>query len=218
MLRRLAFAALLGAALLGASVDGPPTPGASDTSAPRVGLVGWPAAWRNGDRLTRIETCLAGSLRRHAPGVELVSQRDVRAAVYPLLQPSTEPGSEEAFGELLARADVQQRFAALGLRYIVAYAGGTKRQELKGAALCGYTGCLGYAWQDEESWLDAALWDVRSGSRVAAEDVTAAGRSTIPVYALPILISAGSLEHACDALGEKLAERIRETAAPSSGP
>jgi len=213
-------APLLAAVLLathpGVAADAPACPSA--TTAPVcIGIVGWPASARHYDELQRLEACLARSISRRAPSVVVVSQRQVREALYPLLEPETEPATEEAFGQLLARRDVQARLEALDLRFVVAFANGTRREAPKGAVLCSY-GCIGYGWQVEQTHLDAALWDLKLAARMGVADATTRGRSITPAFVLPVFIAAQSLNEACDNIGLKIAEQLKAAMKPAAGP
>jgi hypothetical protein len=214
-------APLLAAALLaahpGVAADAPACPTAT-TAPPCIGVVGWPASARHYDELQRLEACLVRSISRHAPSVAVVSQRRVRDALYPLLEPETEPATEEAFGQLLVRRDVQLRLEALGLRFVVAYTGGTHREAPKGGVLCGYGGCIGYGWQVEESHLDAALWDLKLAARMGVADAKTQGLSIMPAFVLPVFIAARSLDQACENIGYKMAEQVKAAMRPAAGP
>jgi hypothetical protein len=213
-------APLLVAALLavhpGVAADAPacPTTGAAPLC---IGIVGWPASARHYDELQRLEACLVRSISRRAPGIVVVSQRRVREALYPLLEPETEPATEEGFGQLLTRRDVQARLKALNLRFVVAFTGGTRREAPKGAVLCSY-GCFGYEWQVEQTHLDAALWDLKLAARMGVADANTRGRSIMPAFVLPVYIAAQSLNEACDNIGSKIAQQLKAAMEPAAGP
>lgn len=215
--RALLLAAALMAAHSGAAADAPACPAAT-TAALCIGVVGWPASAQHYDELQRLEACLVRSISRRAPGIAVVSQRRVREALYPLLEPETEPATEEAFGQLLARPDARARLEALGLRFVVAFSGGTHREAQKGAVLCGDGGCFGYAWQAEGSHLDAALWDLSLAARTGGAEANTQGLAIMPAIVLPVFIAAHSLDQACENVGYKMAEQVKAAMKAETGP
>lgn len=185
----------------------------------RVGLVGWPLD--PADALhaltSELETCLAEHIRATAPEVAVVTQREVRDALFPLLEPATQPETEAAFAAMLARDDVRARLQAHDLGYLVAYAGGTRKEEWSGAILCGAGygggGCLGFAWRGETTRIDAALWTLDGKPLVRVEPSEARATSIMPAFGLPVPIIANSSREACHALGTRIAAAIRQAAA-----
>jgi hypothetical protein len=189
----------------------------SDVSVSRIALVGWPLLDPS-DGSTKVEACLRRAIATDLPGTDFVGQQMVRESLYPLLQRSTQPQDEEAFAELMARADVQARLRGLGAEHLVAFAGGMDPGSVKGLAGCGYSGCLGFLWRSENSRLDAVLWNLTAAPTAQATSAAANGTTVVPVFVLPIPLPAHTLEAACEELGRKIASAIRATAAPSPTP
>lgn len=189
-----------------------------------VGIVGWPLD--PADALhalaSDVENCLTARIREVAPEVSIVPQRAVRDALFPLLEPATQPQTDEAFAKLLARDDVRARLNARGLRYLVVFAGGTRRDDWGGGILCGAGmgggGCLGFMWRGERTALAAALWSMDGSPAVRREAAKAEGTSVMPAFGLPIPIMAQTQTGACHELGTRIANAIRESAAQPSAP
>jgi hypothetical protein len=184
-----------------------------------VGIVGWPLD--RADTLYalagEIESCLTARIREVAPEVTVAPQRAVRDALFPLLEPATQPQDEASFAKLLARDDVRARLSARGLRYLVAFTGGTRRDNWDGGILCGAGmgggGCLGFMWRGEHTTLDAALWSIDGSAPVRREAARTEGTSVVPAFLLPIPLMAQTQSAACAELGERIAAAIRESAA-----
>lgn len=184
-----------------------------------VGIVGWPLD--TADTLhalvSDVEDCLSARIRAVAPEVAIVPQRAIRDALYPLLEPATQPQSEEAFAKLLARDDVRARLSARGLRYLIAFAGGTRKDDWGGGILCGAGygggGCLGFMWRGEGTALDAVLWSLHGRPTVRREAAKVEGTSIVPAFLLPIPLMAQTQAEACRELGTRVANAIRESAA-----
>lgn len=190
---------------------------------PSVGLVWWPAdpADPRYEIGREVEVCLADTLRAAAPEVRLVPHQAIRDALFPRLEPSTQPASEEAFAALLGREDVRERLRGLGLGHLVAFSGGTRYEDFRGMILCGAGygggGCLGFAWQDQNTQLHAALWDLERRRRIAAEDAAAGGRSVVPAFVLPIPLMVNTRADACRELGRRVARAIARSGDTAPG-
>ena len=198
---------------------------AQGTAPVLVGIVGWPLD--PSDSLyalaSETERCLTASMRKTAPEVSVVPQRAVRDALFPLLEPATQPPDEAAFATMLARDEVRARLAARGLRYLVAFTGGTRKDEWMGGILCGAGygggGCLGFMWRGERTVLDAALWSLDGSAVVRREAAKAEGASVMPAFVLPIPLLARTQAEACRELGTRIAGAIRASAArPAAAP
>jgi hypothetical protein len=163
-----------------------------------------------------IEECLSERIRVLAPEIALVPQRVIRDALFPLLETSTQPATEEAFVALLAREDVRARLAQRGLRYLIAFTGGTNRDKPIGGILCSY-GCFGFSWRDETTALDAVLWSLGNGAAIRRESAKAGGASVVPAFVFPVPVPARTKAIACRELGTKIALTIRQLTTEDSG-
>lgn len=190
---------------------------------PVIGLVWWPAdpADPRHKFATETEECLATTLRERAPGVRVVHHGVIRDALYPRLEPSTQPPTESAFAELLGRAAVQERLRGLGLTHLVAFTGGTNVAPFQGGILCGAGygggGCLGFAWQDKTTSLAAALWNLEQRERVAQGQARSKGTTIVPAFLLPVPLIADTHTAACRALGAQVARDVMGAAPPKPG-
>jgi len=177
-----------------------------------IGLVWWPAnlAYEAFESARKVEHCLIDELERIAPEVDLVDQGILRDDLYPLLEPATQPASVEAFGAMLERADVRQRLAGLGLDFLIAVAAQTRDDEGQGLILCGYTGCLGFAWQDQSTRIQAVLWQLDGQELLQKPEVETHGTSVYPTFLLPVPLLARTRVAACRELAVRLASGIRD--------
>jgi hypothetical protein len=184
-----------------------------------VGIVGWPTS--DSTEMTHgfggdIEECLTKHIHEVAPEIVVVTQRAIRDALFPLLEPSTQPATEEDFAALLAREDVRARLAHRGLRYLIAFAGGTIARDVHAFGVCSYTGCLVFAWSDETTRLDAALWSLDNGTAIRHEGARVEGTNAgVVIVLLPVGISARTKANACRELGTRIGLAIRQSAAQS---
>ncbi|MCF8159890.1 MAG: hypothetical protein K9J76_04245 [Polaromonas sp.] len=188
--------------------------------ATRVGIVWWPADPSDAVKALKsdMEDCLTARIRDIAPEIIVVRQSTIRDALFPLLEPATQPATEEAFAAMLARKEVRERLSRHGLRYLVAFTGDTLKAKPDGFVLCGAGygggGCLGFAWRNENTALDAALWSLEEGAAVQRrEGAKAEGVSVMPAFIFPLPILARTQTAACHELGTRLAVAIRQIAA-----
>ncbi len=180
-----------------------------------IGILWWPAepAGGVGGLHSEMETCLTETITVASPGVTIVPQRAVRDRLFPLLEPATQPASEEAFAALLARQDVKRQLARDDITYLVTYSGTTSYDKMRGIpVMCGASyggaGCLGFIWQGESTTLGAILWDLGTSAQAAQSHATAKGTSLLPALILPIPIPAHSRSEACRELGQRIAATI----------
>lgn len=181
----------------------------------RVGIVWWPAdpADAMSGLGSDMDDCLTKRIREIAPEIVVVRQRAIRDALFPLLEPATQPATEVEFAALLAREEVHARLARHGLRYLIAFTGGTIKDKPGGFILCSL-GCLGFSWQGERTALDAALWSLGDGTSVRRrEGAKAEGAFVMPAYVFPVPIPARTEAKACHELGTRIALSIRQTVA-----
>lgn len=192
--------------------------------ATRVGIVWWPADPSDAVKALKsdMEDCLTARIRDIAPEIIVVRQSTIRDALFPLLEPATQPATEEAFAAMLARKEVRERLSHHGLRYLIAFTGDTLKAKPGGFVLCGAGygggGCLGFAWRDESTSLDAALWSLEEGVTVQRrESANAEGVSVMPALIFPVPILARTQTSACSELGTRLAVAIQQTVAAQPG-
>jgi hypothetical protein len=196
------------------SLQKPPLAPVSGQATQTIGLLWWPADpfktfYPFADD---IDECLTDILADKCPEFELMHQQEIRDSLFPLMEPGTQPTSEESFAALLTREDVRKRLTVKGLRYLVAFAGGTSRDD-RGFIFCGGgyggAGCLGFAWIDKDTRIDAVIWELEGQERVEHLEGSAKGKTLIPAFILPIPIPAPTISKACEGLGQRIVEYIR---------
>ena len=197
-----------------AALQKPPLESVSGQAAQTIGLLWWPADSSKSLHpfADDVDECLTDILAVRCPEFELMHQQLVRDSLFPLMEPGTQPTSEESFTALLTREDVRKRLADKGLRYLVSFTGGTSR-DYKGSINCGGgaggVGCLGFAWIDKDTRIDAVIWEIEGKNQVGHLEGSAKGKTLIPAFILPIPIPAPTVSIACDRLGQRIVEYIR---------
>ncbi len=181
-------------------------------------LPDWDAGFpgfRGGDE-EWIANCIGEAMHEVSPTLQLIPPGEFRASLFPWFEHATAPDNAGELASLLNKPLVQERIAALGLRYVIALDGSTTKGVHKGASGCGVHGCLGYVWWDENSKLSATVWDLKQVHSSGSLEVSASGRSSISFFILPFpFYSDASTEHtACTDLGEQLARFLTNRAQP----
>lgn len=179
----------------------------------RIGLVWWPADPTNPANpfIRSLENCLTEQLAATCPESRLIMPDTVRDVLFPLMEPATQPETEEAFAALLTRSDIRPRLMKR-MDYLVAFAGGTAK-EPKGGVMCGggfgAGGCLGFAWINKDTRIRVVIWDLGKATPATHQDSRVEGTTWIPAFILPIPIPAFTETEACHDMSRQIVEFIR---------
>ena len=189
-------------------------PAAADAAAnTRIGLLWWPADPVNPANpfIESLQECLTEQISTACPGSSFVPQDSIRDAFFPLLEPATQPDSEEAFAALLARSDIRPRVVKR-LDYLVTLTGDTA-EEHNGGILCGAGygggGCLGFAWINKDTRISVVIWDLAGAAPAGHQESRVEGTTFIPAFILPIPIPALTEGAACRDMSRQVLEFIR---------
>jgi len=180
---------------------------------PRVGLLWWPADPANPANpfVESLHKCLARKLVAACPEMILVPPESIRDALFPLLEPATQPDSEETFAALLVRDDVRSRLEKR-MDYLVTFTGGTA-EESKGGIACGggfgAGGCLGFAWINKDTRISVVIWSLQEPASASHHESRVEGTTWIPAVILPIPLPARTEAEACSDMSRQIVEFIR---------
>jgi hypothetical protein len=206
--------ALLLAGLCSAQTE--PLAAQNETQRISVGLLWWPSNPHEDLHafVHSIEHCLTKKIRQSPSVSSVVASTAVRDMLYPLMEPGTQPPSEEAFAQLLQRRDVRTRLHDSGLHYLVAFTGGTQGEEFVNRLICGggmgAAGCFGYVWWDESTQLDAVLWNLGIDGEPEHAQAHDEGTSLVLGWVLPVPILARTKIDACNELGATVTRVIEQ--------
>ena len=151
--------------------------------------------WLYGEA-SEAEACIGPSLEALTPRLRVVRFDTLRLALFPWLEQSIAPRSEEDFLRFLAQADVQRKFEELNLRYWVQSSGGTKTDIGEGGLLCA-PACFGIAWGSRDSSFRVNVIDLKEAVSVARETVTRHSDVVVPAFFIPVPILAPTETAAC---------------------
>jgi hypothetical protein len=164
--------------------------------------------------------CLKNELEKNVSHqVRIVDTAAFQDALFPWFEPQHAPSNVNELEALLARPEVRQRIASLGVRYLVSVTGSAESDGFPGM-LCGWgfgaAGCLGLAWEDKAHRVNAVIWDVVQGTQAGALSTKTSGRSVSFAFVIPIIFVADTERDACKALASELGRLLVDTAGTES--
>lgn len=164
--------------------------------------------------------CLKNELEKKVSHrVKLMDAATFQDALFPWFDPTHAPSNVRELEALLARPEVRQRIASLGVRYLVNIAGSAESDGFPGM-ICGAGygggGCLGLAWENKTHRVHAVIWDVVQGTQSGALSTKTSGRSVSFAFVIPIIFVANTEGDACKALASELGRLLVDTAGAAS--
>ena len=161
----------------------------------------------------------AGHEKNVSHQVRLVDAATFQDALFPWFEPNHAPLNIKELQALLARPEVRQRIASLGVRYLVNIAGSAEADGFPGM-ICGAGygggGCLGLAWENKTHRVHAVIWDVVQGTQSGALSTRTSGRSVSFAFVIPIIFVANTEGDACKALASELGRLLVDTTGAAS--
>lgn len=152
--------------------------------------------------------CLSDALSENpAWRSRVMSTIAFKDAMFPWFEAKHAPKDPISLDHLLRKPHVRTRIDDLNVRYLISL---TSRNESDGfpGFICGAGygggGCLGLAWENNETSLDAVIWDLQKGGSVGSFSTESTGTSLAIGVILPIIFIAYTEEEAC----KKLANAI----------
>lgn len=160
-----------------------------------------------------VRRCLIKQLRERLPERPVLTDPDIRQALFPWFSDSPAVATAATRLEELARyLPAVTRFNELGLGTIILVTGGTK-QDWHGGGFCGGGygggGCLGFMWGTRDSVIAARLIDLSQPHALAESEAHESGTAVLPMFVLPLPFIPATRTAACHELGKALAERLR---------
>ncbi len=156
-----------------------------------------------------ITRCVHRAMREAEPGLKIMPGQTFRDALFPWFEPTLAPANADELAALLARPAVKRRVEELSIRYVVVATGSTTKQD-EGLFFCGGggpgVGCLGFASQDRESRITAAIWDLKQGTSAGQLTAKTTGTNVSIGILVPILFFSATETAACEGLGKRLAQ------------
>ncbi|MEM9172788.1 MAG: hypothetical protein AAGA84_08800 [Pseudomonadota bacterium] len=164
--------------------------------------------------------CIVNELRSGQNKLNIMRGEDFIDAMYPWFEPRTAPNDIGDMPRLIQNEKVAARMRETGVRYVVWLDGNTEMPGGGGSISCaagaGAAGCFGFAWWENDSDYDAAVWDLDGQKEAGSLETKVNGTSYLPAIVIPIPLIARTRAKACDALAEQLQQFIRSGSAVPS--
>jgi hypothetical protein len=157
---------------------------------------------------TKFIDCVGSSIARGSGGLRVVPNSEFVDALFPWFEPRTAPSDTKGLPDLLERPGVAEMIAQKGVRYVIWLDGDTDRVAGGGSLSCaagpGGGGCFGFAWWQNDSKYEAAVWDLTALESAGTISADVSGTSFLPAVVVPIPLIARTRSKACKGLADQL--------------
>ena len=152
--------------------------------------------------------CIENALGRGSRGLRVIPHRQFVDMLFPWFEPRTAPAETKNLPKLMERPGVAEKIAAQRIRYIIWLDGDTERVAGGGSLSCaagpGGGGCFGFAWWQNDSDYNAAVWDLEGLESAGTVTTDVSGTSFLPALIVPIPLIARTQSKACKSLAGQL--------------
>ena len=165
--------------------------------------------------------CVDDEVRNVLHGARIMRSLDFRDRMFPWFEPNLAPRDTKSLSELMSRAAVRERIAALHVRYVVAISGSTDVKNTSwGIAIAGgyppAAFVFGGMGTDEKTVLIADILDMKKIQNVGTIETTAEGGTEIGLLvAIPYAYSVSSMKGACKMIAQRVAGYVTGKPEPS---
>ncbi len=157
---------------------------------------------------TKFIDCVSSAISRGSDRLRVVPNNEFVDALFPWFEPRTAPSDTKGLPDLLERPGVADVIAQKGVRYVIWLDGDTERVAGGGSLSCaagpGGGGCFGFAWWQNDSKYEAAVWDLTALESAGTISADVSGTSFLPAVVIPIPLIARTRAKACKGLAEQL--------------
>ena len=157
---------------------------------------------------TKFIDCVGDAIGRGSDGLRVIPHDEFVDALFPWFEPRTAPSDTKGLPDLLKRPGVADMIAKKGVRYVIWLDGDTERTTGGGSLSCavgpGGGGCFGFAWWQNDSKYEAAVWDITALETAGTISADVSGTSYLPAVVIPIPLIARTRAKACKGLADQL--------------
>jgi len=157
---------------------------------------------------TKFIDCVGSAISRGSDKLRVVPSDEFVDALFPWFEPRTAPSDTKGLPALLERPGVAEMIAEKGVRYVIWLDGDTERVAGGGSLSCaagpGGGGCFGFAWWQNDSKYEAAVWDLTALESAGTISADVSGTSFLPAIVIPIPLIARTRAKACSGLADQL--------------
>lgn len=152
--------------------------------------------------------CVGSAISRGSGGLRVVPSTEFVDSVFPWFEPRTAPSDTKGLPDFMERPGVAEKIADKGVRYVIWLDGDTDRVAGGGSLSCaagpGGGGCFGFAWWQNDSKYEAAVWDLTALESAGTISTDVSGTSFLPAIVIPIPLIARTKAKACKGLADQL--------------
>jgi hypothetical protein len=152
--------------------------------------------------------CVGDAIARGTSSLRVIPHDEFVDALFPWFEPRTAPSDTKGLPDLLKRPGVADMIADKGVRYVIWLDGDTERTTGGGSLSCavgpGGGGCFGFAWWQNDSKYEAAVWDITALETAGTISADVSGTSYLPAVVIPIPLIARTRSKACKGLADQL--------------
>lgn len=152
--------------------------------------------------------CVAGNLNGGSSKLAVIGEDAFIDALFPWFEPRTAPLDTSDLPEIISHPLLAEKLDSIGVRYVIWVEGGTQRTDSGGSLACGAgpTGaaCFGFLTWEDDSFYEAAVWDIKTAAQVGKVSSDATGTSYIPAVIVPVPFLARVQNSACNSLADQL--------------
>ncbi len=156
--------------------------------------------------------CVSDNLNGGSKKLGVIREAAFVDAMFPWFEPRTAPLDTSDLPEIIGHPLLSERLDAIGVRYVIWVEGATQRTDQSGSLACsaGPTGaaCFGFLSWEDDSFYEAAVWDIKSGAQAGKVSSDAVGTSFVPAVILPVPFIARVQNSACSSLASQLKKFI----------
>ena len=153
-------------------------------------------------------SCIENALSRGSEGLRVIPHKKFVDSLFPWFEPRTAPAETKGLSKLMERPGVAAKIREQGVRYIVWLDGDTEKVAGGGSLSCaagpGGGGCFGFAWWQNASDYNAAIWDLDGLESAGTVSADVEGTSFLPALIIPIPLIARTQAAACKGLASQL--------------
>jgi len=157
---------------------------------------------------TKFINCVGSAISRGSSGLRVIPNSEFVDALFPWFEPRTAPSDTKGLPDLMERPGVAEMIADKGVRYVIWLDGDTDRVAGGGSLSCaagpGGGGCFGFAWWQNDSNYEAAVWDLTALESAGTISADVSGTSFLPAVVVPIPLIARTRAKACKGLADQL--------------
>jgi hypothetical protein len=157
---------------------------------------------------TKFIDCVGDAIGRGTGSLRVIPNDEFVDSLFPWFEPRTAPSDTKGLPDLLKRPGVADMIAEKGVRYVIWLDGDTERTTGGGSLSCavgpGGGGCFGFAWWQNDSKYEAAVWDITALETAGTISANVSGTSYLPAVVIPIPLIARTRSKACKGLADQL--------------